>query len=164
MNIASAAVSSTMGPKGKNVIISKAGGSLRITKDGATVANEIELADAAQNTGALLIKEITTRTNEFVGDGTTTASVLLHAIITEGLQAVASGANPSDLKIGIEMATNEALSILENGLKKISTHEEYFRVATIAANGDRRTGYDVADALTSVGGDGIVSIEEAKCH
>ncbi|MGP1905945.1 MAG: chaperonin GroEL [Candidatus Hodgkinia cicadicola] len=164
LNIASAAVSSTMGPKGKNVIISKAGGSLRITKDGATVANEIELADVAQNTGALLIKEITTRTNEFVGDGTTTASVLLHAIITEGLQAVASGANPSDLKIGIEMATNEALSILENGLKKISTHEEYFRVATIAANGDRRTGYDVADALTSVGGDGIVSIEEAKCH
>ncbi|MGP1914396.1 MAG: chaperonin GroEL [Candidatus Hodgkinia cicadicola] len=164
LNLASTIVSSTIGPKGKNVIISKGGSSLRITKDGATVANEIELASATQNTGALLIKEITARTNEFVGDGTTTATVLLHAIITEGLQAVSSGANPSDLKVGIEMAASEALSILENGLKRISSHEEYVRVATIAANGDRRTGYDVADALTSVGGDGIVSIEESKCH
>ncbi|MGP1919231.1 MAG: chaperonin GroEL [Candidatus Hodgkinia cicadicola] len=162
LNLASEAVSSTMGPKGKNVIVVKTGGSLRITKDGATVANEIELADTFQNTGALLIKEITTRTNEFVGDGTTTAAVLLHAIITEGLQAVASGANPADLKLGIEMATTEALAILENGSRRISTHEEYVRVATIAANGERRTGYDIADALMSVGGDGIVSIEESK--
>ncbi|MFP3039086.1 MAG: chaperonin GroEL [Candidatus Hodgkinia cicadicola] len=162
LNIASTAVSSTMGPKGKNVIITKTSGALRITKDGATVANEIELADATQNTGALLIKEITTRTNEFVGDGTTTAAVLLNAIITEGFHAVASGANPADLKTGIEMAATEALSILENGLRKITTHEEYVRVATIAANGERRTGYDIADALMSVGGDGIVSIEESK--
>ncbi|MGP1918270.1 MAG: chaperonin GroEL [Candidatus Hodgkinia cicadicola] len=162
LNLASTTVASTMGPKGKNVIIAKTGGLLRITKDGATVASEIELADAMQNTGASLIKEITSRTNEFVGDGTTTAAVLLRAIIDEGFKATASGANPADLKVGIEMASTEALSILENGLRKISTHEEYVRVATIAANGERRTGYDVADALMNVGGDGIVSIEESK--
>ncbi|MGP1912222.1 MAG: TCP-1/cpn60 chaperonin family protein, partial [Candidatus Hodgkinia cicadicola] len=130
---------------------------MRITKDGATVANEIELADTFQNTGALLIKEITTRTNEFVSDETATATDLLYAIITEGLQAVASGANPADLKLGIEVATTEALAILENDSRRISTHEEYVRVATIAANDERRTGYDIADALMSMGGDALFS-------
>lgn len=161
LNLVSNAVMSTMGPKGKNVIIVKSSGSIRITKDGATVANEIELADKAQNTGALLVKEITSRTNDFVGDGTTTATVLLNAIISEGLKAV-NVVNSADFKYGIEIATAEALNILENGSKKISTHAEYTQVATIAANGDRRTGFDIADALMSVGSDGIVSIEESK--
>ncbi|MFP3037558.1 MAG: chaperonin GroEL [Candidatus Hodgkinia cicadicola] len=162
LNLVSNAVMSTMGPKGKNVVIVKASGSLRITKDGASVANEIELANKPENAAALLVKEITSRTNEFVGDGTTTATVLLNAIISEGLKATAAGINPADLKVGIDMATTEALSLLENGLRKISTHEEYVQVATIAANGDRRTGLDIADALFSVGGDGIVTIEESK--
>ncbi|MGP1918182.1 MAG: chaperonin GroEL [Candidatus Hodgkinia cicadicola] len=162
LNLVTSAVSSTMGPKGRNVIIVKSPSSLRITKDGATVASEIELQSSSQNVGALLVKEVTSRTNEFAGDGTTTANVLLNAIISEGLKAVSAGANPSSLKAGIEKAAIDASNMLECGLRRISTHEEYVLVATIAANGDRRTGYDVADALTSVGGDGIVSIEESK--
>ncbi|MFP3039073.1 MAG: chaperonin GroEL [Candidatus Hodgkinia cicadicola] len=162
LSLASSAVSSTMGPKGRTVIIVKAPASLRITKDGATVAREVELQSSSQNAGALLVKEVTSRTNEFAGDGTTTATVLLNAIVTEGLKAASAAVNPAALKLGIEMAAVDAANMLESGLRRISTHEEYVRVATIAANGDRRTGYDVADALMSVGGDGIVAIEESK--
>ncbi|MGP1916490.1 MAG: chaperonin GroEL [Candidatus Hodgkinia cicadicola] len=164
LNLATSAVATTMGPKGRNVIIVKSSTGLRITKDGASVAREVELQGSSLATGAYLVKEVTSRTNEFAGDGTTTATVLLHAIIAEGLKAASAGVNPASLKFGIEKAALDAASMLENGLKRISTHEEYVRVATIAANGDRRTGYDVADALTSVGGDGIVSIEQSKCH
>ncbi|MGP1921960.1 MAG: Hsp60 family chaperonin, partial [Candidatus Hodgkinia cicadicola] len=164
LNLATSAVSATLGPKGRNVIIVKFPAGLRITKDGATVAREVELQGSSLAAGAYLVKEVTSRTNEFAGDGTTTATVLLHAIISEGLKAASAGVNPAALKLGIEKAAVDAASMLENGLRRISTHEEYVRVATIAANGDRRTGYDVADALTSVGGDGIVSIEESKCH
>ncbi|MFP3018882.1 MAG: TCP-1/cpn60 chaperonin family protein [Candidatus Hodgkinia cicadicola] len=99
--------------------------------------------------GALLVKEVTSRTNEFAGDGTTTATVLLQALISEGLKAASAGVNPAALKLGIEKAAVEAVNMLQNGLRRISTHSEYVRVATIAANGDRRTGYDVADALTA---------------
>ncbi|MGP1906145.1 MAG: TCP-1/cpn60 chaperonin family protein, partial [Candidatus Hodgkinia cicadicola] len=143
LNLASSAVSATMGPKGRNVIIVKSPVDLRITKDGATVANEVELQSSSLIAGALLVKEVTSRTNEFAGDGTTTATVLLQALISEGLKAASAGVNPAALKLGIEKAAVEAVNMLQNGLRRISTHSEYVRVATIAANGDRRTGYDV---------------------
>ncbi|MFP3018987.1 MAG: chaperonin GroEL [Candidatus Hodgkinia cicadicola] len=162
LSLTASAVSSTMGPKGRTVVIVKSPSSLRVTKDGATVASEVELQSSSHAAGALLVKEVTSRTNEFAGDGTTTATVLLNAIISEGLKAASAGVNPAALKVGIEKAAIDASNMLESGLRRISTHSEYVRVATIAANGDRRTGYDVADALTNVGGDGIVSIEESN--
>ncbi|MGP1917704.1 MAG: Hsp60 family chaperonin, partial [Candidatus Hodgkinia cicadicola] len=162
LSLATSAVSSTMGPKGRTVVIVNSSNGLRITKDGATVANEVQLQESSHSVGALLVKEVTARTNKFAGDGTTTAAVLLNSIITEGLYAISTGVNPTGLRLGIETAVIAVSNMLENSLRHISTYEEYVRIATIAANGDRRTGYDVADALMSVGGDGIVLIEESK--
>ncbi|MGP1919497.1 MAG: chaperonin GroEL, partial [Candidatus Hodgkinia cicadicola] len=162
LSLATSAVSSTMGPKGRTVIIVKSPNGLRITKDGATVANEVQLQESSHSVGALLVKEVTARTNKFAGDGTTTAAVLLNSIITESLHAISAGVNPTGLKFGIETAAIAVSNMLENSSRRISTYEEYVRIATIAANGDRRTGYDVADALMSVGGDGVVLIEESK--
>ncbi|MGP1917068.1 MAG: Hsp60 family chaperonin [Candidatus Hodgkinia cicadicola] len=163
LSLATSAVSSTMGPKGRTVIIANSANGLRITKDGATVANEVQLQGSSHCVGALLVKEVTARTNKFAGDGTTTAAVLLNSIVTESLHAISTGVNPTGLKFGIETAAIAVSNMLGNSSRRISSYEEYVRVATIAANGDRRTGYDVADALMSVGGDGIVLIEESKC-
>jgi chaperonin GroEL len=156
------AVKVTLGPKGRNVIIDKSFGAPRITKDGVSVAKEIELEDKFENMGAQLVREVASKTNDIAGDGTTTATVLAQAIVREGNKAVAAGMNPMDLKRGIDLAVAEVVKDLQAKAKKISTSEEVAQVGTISANGDKQVGLDIAEAMQKVGNEGVITVEEAK--
>ena len=156
------AVKVTLGPKGRNVIIDKSFGAPRITKDGVSVAKEIELEDKFENMGAQLVREVASKTNDIAGDGTTTATVLAQAIVREGHKAVAAGMNPMDLKRGIDLAVAEVVKDLQAKAKKINTSEEVAQVGTISANGDKQVGLDIAEAMQKVGNEGVITVEEAK--
>ncbi len=156
------AVKVTLGPKGRNVVLDKSYGAPRITKDGVTVAKEIELSDKFENMGAQMVKDVASRTSDQVGDGTTTATVLVQAIVREGAKAVAAGMNPMDLKRGIDMATVSVVDAIEKVAKKVSTNAEIAQVGTISANDDREIGEMIAAAMQKVGNEGAITVEEAK--
>ncbi len=162
VDILANAVKVTLGPKGRNVILDKSFGAPRITKDGVTVAKEIELEDKFENMGAQMVREVASKTNDVAGDGTTTATVLAHSIVKEGAKAVAAGMNPMDLKRGIDMAVAEAVSDLKRRSKKIKTSEEIAQVGTISANGEKEVGAMISDAMQKVGNEGVITVEEAK--
>jgi len=152
----------TLGPKGRNVVIDKSYGAPRITKDGVTVAKEIELSDKFENMGAQLVREVATRTSDSAGDGTTTATVLAQAIVREGAKSVAAGMNPMDLKRGIDLAAEWVMEDLKSRSKKVSTSQEIAQVGTISANGDKAIGDMIAKAMDKVGKEGVITVEEAK--
>jgi chaperonin GroEL len=156
------AVKVTLGPKGRNVIIDKSFGAPRITKDGVSVAKEIELDDKFENMGAQMVREVASKTNDIAGDGTTTATVLAASIVREGAKAVAAGMNPMDLKRGIDLAVAEVVKDLAAKAKKINTSEEVAQVGTISANGEKQVGLDIAEAMQKVGNEGVITVEEAK--
>ncbi|WLS04450.1 chaperonin GroEL [Shinella oryzae] len=156
------AVKVTLGPKGRNVVIDKSFGAPRITKDGVSVAKEIELEDKFENMGAQLVREVASKTNDIAGDGTTTATVLAQAIVREGAKAVAAGMNPMDLKRGIDLAVAEVVKDLQAKAKKITTPEEVAQVGTISANGEKQIGLDISEAMQKVGNEGVITVEEAK--
>ena len=162
VDILANAVKVTLGPKGRNVVIEKAFGAPRITKDGVTVAKEIELKDKFENMGAQMVKEVASKTNDLAGDGTTTATVLAQAIVREGAKSVAAGMNPMDLKRGIDKAVELVVGDLEKMSKKIKTSEEIAQVGTISANGEREIGEIIAKAMDKVGKEGVITVEEAK--
>jgi chaperonin GroEL len=162
IDILSNAVRITLGPKGRNVVIEKSFGAPRITKDGVTVAKEIELEDKFENMGAQMVREVASKTNDVAGDGTTTATVLAHSIVKEGAKAVAAGMNPMDLKRGIEMAVTAVVKDLQKQSKKINTSAEVAQVGTISANGDSTVGDMIAQAMQKVGNEGVITVEEAK--
>ena len=162
VDILANAVKVTLGPKGRNVVIEKSFGAPRITKDGVSVAKEIELEDKFENMGAQMVREVASKTNDIAGDGTTTATVLAQAIVREGAKAVAAGMNPMDLKRGVEMAVASAVADLEARSKKIHTSEEVAQVGTISANGARDIGEMIASAMQKVGNEGVITVEEAK--
>ncbi len=152
----------TLGPKGRNVVLGKSFGAPKITKDGVSVAKEIELADKFENMGAQLVKEVASRTNDMAGDGTTTATVLAQAIIREGSKAVAAGMNPMDLKRGIDAAVNVVVEEIKSHSRKVSTSAEISQVGTISANGDKSIGDYIAEAMEKVGNEGVITVEDAK--
>jgi chaperonin GroEL len=156
------AVKVTLGPKGRNVILDKSYGAPRITKDGVTVAKEIELEDKFENMGAQMVREVASKTNDTAGDGTTTATVLAHAIVKEGIKYVSAGMNPMDLKRGIDLAVVEAVKDIQARAKKISSSEEIAQVGTISSNGDVAIGKMIAEAMKKVGNEGVITVEEAK--
>ncbi len=156
------AVKVTLGPKGRTVILDKAFGTPRLTKDGVTVANEIDLEDKFENMGAQMVRSVASRTNDEAGDGTTTATVLAYAILREGVKAVAAGMNPMDLKRGIDLAVQAAVNEVQKRSKKISTGEEITQVGTISANGETKIGKKIAEAMEKVGKEGVITVEEAK--
>jgi chaperonin GroEL len=156
------AVKVTLGPKGRNVILDKSYGAPHITKDGVTVAREIELADKFENMGAQMVREVASKTNDLAGDGTTTATVLAASIMREGLKLVAAGMNPMDLKRGVDIAVTAVVKDIERRAKKVQSSEEIAQVGTIAANGDKSIGDMIAKAMKKVGAEGVISIEEAK--
>jgi chaperonin GroEL len=156
------AVKVTLGPKGRNVVIEKSFGAPRITKDGVTVAKEIELEDKFENMGAQMVREVASKTNDLAGDGTTTATVLAQAIVKEGAKAVAAGMNPMDLKRGIDLAVEAVVKDLQIHAKKITSNEEIAQVGTISANGDTEIGRFLAEAMKKVGNEGVITVEEAK--
>ncbi|WEX91738.1 chaperonin GroEL (plasmid) [Sinorhizobium garamanticum] len=162
VDILADAVKVTLGPKGRNVVIDKSFGAPRITKDGVTVAKEIELEDKFENMGAQMVREVASKTNDIAGDGTTTATVLAQAIVREGAKAVAAGMNPMDLKRGIDLAVTEVVKDLLAKAKKINTSEEVAQVGTISANGEKQIGLDIAEAMQKVGNEGVITVEEAK--
>ncbi|SFP32539.1 chaperonin GroEL [Mesorhizobium sp. NFR06] len=162
VNILADAVKVTLGPKGRNVVIDKSFGAPRITKDGVTVAKEIELEDKFENMGAQMVREVASKTNDIAGDGTTTATVLAQSIVQEGHKAVAAGMNPMDLKRGIDLAVTEVVTALGKAAKKIKTSEEVAQVGTISANGDESVGAMIAEAMQKVGNEGVITVEEAK--
>jgi chaperonin GroEL len=156
------AVRVTLGPKGRNVVLDKSYGAPRITKDGVTVAKEIELDDKFENMGAQMVREVASKTSDVAGDGTTTATVLAHAIVREGAKAVAAGMNPMDLKRGIDLAVEAVVADVQRNSKKVTSNEEIAQVGTISANGDAEIGRFLADAMKRVGNEGVITIEEAK--
>ncbi|MBP2573828.1 chaperonin GroEL [Agrobacterium tumefaciens] len=156
------AVKVTLGPKGRNVVIDKSFGAPRITKDGVSVAKEIELEDKFENMGAQMLREVASKTNDLAGDGTTTATVLAQAIVKEGAKAVASGMNPMDLKRGIDMAVDAVVKELKANARKITSNSEIAQVGTISANGDEEIGKYLAEAMEKVGNEGVITVEEAK--
>lgn len=156
------AVKVTLGPKGRNVVLDKSFGAPRITKDGVTVAKDIELTDKFENMGAQMVKEVASRTNDEAGDGTTTATVLAQSIVREGAKAVAAGMNPMDLKRGIDMAVSAVVADVQKRAKKVSTNQEISQVGTISANGDKEVGDMIASAMERVGNEGVITVEEAK--
>jgi chaperonin GroEL len=156
------AVKVTLGPKGRNVVIEKSFGAPRITKDGVTVAKEIELEDKFENMGAQMVREVASKTNDLAGDGTTTATVLAQAIVKEGSKAVAAGMNPMDLKRGIDLAVDAVVSDLKSHAKKVTSNSEIAQVGTISANGDTEIGKFLAEAMEKVGNEGVITVEEAK--
>ncbi len=156
------AVKVTLGPKGRNVVIEKSFGAPRITKDGVTVAKEIELEDKFENMGAQMVREVASKTNDVAGDGTTTATVLAHAIVREGAKAVAAGMNPMDLKRGIDLAVEAVVADLKKNARKITKNDEIAQVGTISANGDAEIGRFLAEAMQKVGNEGVITVEEAK--
>ncbi|MGQ7792318.1 chaperonin GroEL [Faunimonas sp. B44] len=162
VDILANAVKVTLGPKGRNVVIDKSFGAPRITKDGVTVAKEIELEDKFENMGAQMVREVASKTNDIAGDGTTTATVLAQAIVKEGAKYVAAGMNPMDLKRGIDQATTAVVKNLESQSKKINTSAEVAQVGTISANGDKTVGAMIAEAMQRVGNEGVITVEEAK--
>jgi len=156
------AVRVTLGPKGRNVVLDKSWGSPRITKDGVTVAKEIELEDKFENMGAQMVREVASKTSDQAGDGTTTATVLAHAIVREGAKAVAAGMNPMDLKRGVDLAVEAVVADLQKNSKNVTSNEEIAQVGTISANGDAEIGRFIADAMKKVGNQGVITVEEAK--
>ncbi len=162
VNILADAVKVTLGPKGRNVVIDKSFGAPRITKDGVTVAKEIELEDKFENMGAQMVREVASKTNDLAGDGTTTATVLAQAIVREGAKAVASGMNPMDLKRGIDKAVDAVVAELKTNARKITRNDEIAQVGTISANGDAEIGRFLAEAMEKVGNEGVITVEEAK--
>ena len=156
------AVKVTLGPKGRNVVLEKSFGAPRITKDGVTVAKDIELKDKFQNMGAQMVREVASKANDVAGDGTTTATVLAQSIAQEGARAVAAGMNPMDLKRGIDMAVDSVVGALEKKSKKISTSDEVAQVGTISANGEEEIGKMIAEAMERVGNEGVITVEELR--
>ncbi|MEL7544637.1 MAG: chaperonin GroEL, partial [Pseudomonadota bacterium] len=156
------AVKVTLGPKGRNVIIDKSFGAPRTTKDGVTVAKEIELEDKFENMGAQMVREVASKTNDVAGDGTTTATVLAQGIVREGLKSVAAGMNPMDLKRGIDAAVKDVVASIMASAKKVKSSEEVAQVGTISANGDKEVGDMIAEAMQKVGNEGVITVEEAK--
>src|SRR5919199_1698378 len=156
------AVKVTLGPKGRNVVIEKSFGAPRITKDGVTVAKEIELSDKFENMGAQMVREVASKTNDLAGDGTTTATVLAASIVREGAKSVAAGMNPMDLKRGIDLATTEVVKDIQARAKKVKSSEEVAQVGTISANGDTSIGQMIAQAMQKVGNEGVITVGEAK--
>src|SRR5271169_3454431 len=162
VDILAHAVRVTLGPKGRNVILDKSFGAPRITKDGVTVAKEIELEDKFENMGAQMVREVASKTSDQAGDGTTTATVLAHAIVREGAKAVAAGMNPMDLKRGVDLAVEAVVADLQKNSKNVTSNEEIAQVGTISANGDAEIGRFLADAMKKVGNEGVITVEEAK--
>src|SRR5687768_879599 len=162
VDILADAVKVTLGPKGRNVVLDKSFGAPRITKDGVTVAKEIELADKFENMGAQMVREVASKTNDIAGDGTTTATVLAAAIVREGVKSVAAGMNPMDLKRGIDIAVEAAVEDIKARAKKITGSDEVAQVGTISANGDKSIGKMIAEAMKKVGNEGVITVEEAK--
>ncbi|MGC9368804.1 MAG: chaperonin GroEL [Paracoccaceae bacterium] len=162
VNILADAVKVTLGPKGRNVVIEKSFGAPRITKDGVTVAKEIELEDKFENMGAQMVKEVASRTNDEAGDGTTTATVLAQAIVREGLKQVAAGLNPMDLKRGIDLATDTVVEAIKAAAREVKDSDEVAQVGTISANGEAQIGRFIADAMQKVGNEGVITVEENK--
>src|ERR1700729_1048694 len=162
VHILADAVKVTLGPKGRNVIIEKSFGAPRSTKDGVSVAKEIELADRFENLGAQLIREVASKTNDKAGDGTTTATVLAQAIVVEGTKSVAAGMNPMDLKRGVEKAGAKVVEHIKSTSKKVTTNQEIAQVGSISANGDSDIGDMIAKAMEKVGNEGVITVEEAK--
>src|SRR6266513_50620 len=162
VDILANAVKVTLGPKGRNVVLDKSYGAPRSTKDGVTVAKEIELGDKFENMGAQMVREVAQKTNDSAGDGTTTATVLAQAIVKEGSKAVAAGMNPMDLKRGIDLAVEAVVEDLKKNAKKVNSNEEIDQVGTISANGDAEIGKFLADAMKKVGNEGVITVEEAK--
>jgi chaperonin GroEL len=162
VDILANAVRVTLGPKGRNVVLDKSYGAPRITKDGVTVAKEIELEDKFENMGAQMVREVASKSSDFAGDGTTTATVLAQAIVKEGSKAVAAGMNPMDLKRGIDLAVEAVIADLKKNSKKVTSNEEIAQVGTISANGDSEIGKFLAEAMKKVGNEGVITVEEAK--
>src|SRR5262245_26385726 len=162
IDILTEAVKVTLGPKGRNVVLEKSFGAPRITKDGVTVAKEIELEDKFENMGAQMLKEVASKTSDVAGDGTTTATVLAQAIVKEGLKSVAAGANPMDVKRGVDQAVQAVVVELESRSKKVTNNEEIAQVGTVSANGDTEIGRIIAQAMDKVGKEGVITVEEAK--
>ncbi|MDN5289681.1 MAG: chaperonin GroL, partial [Mucilaginibacter sp.] len=162
IDILADAVQVTLGPKGRNVVIDKSFGAPRTTKDGVTVAKEIELADKFENMGAQMVREVASKTNDIAGDGTTTATVLARAIVREGSKSVAAGMNPMDLKRGIDQAVEAVVADLKKRSKKVKSNDEIGQVGTISANGDKEVGDMIAQAMAKVGNEGVITVEEAK--
>src|SRR6266705_1641213 len=162
VDILANAVRVTLGPKGRNVVLDKSFGAPRITKDGVTVAKEIELEDKFENMGAQMVREVASKTSDQAGDGTTTATVLAHAIVREGSKAVAAGMNPMDLKRGVDLAVEAIVEDLKRNSKPVTSNEEIAQIGTISANGDAEIGRFLADAMKKVGNEGVITVEEAK--
>src|SRR5207237_1870184 len=162
IDILADAVRVTLGPKGRNVVLDKSFGAPRITKDGVTVAKEIELSDKFENMGAQMVKEVASKTSTIAGDGTRRATVLAHAIVREGVKAVAAGMNPMDLKRGIELAVEAVVADVQKRSKKVASNDEIAQVGTISANGDAEIGRMLAEAMKKVGNEGVITVEEAK--
>ena len=162
VNILADAVKVTLGPKGRNVVLDKSFGAPRITKDGVSVAKEIELEDKFENMGAQMVKEVASRTNDEAGDGTTTATVLAQAIVREGMKAVAAGMNPMDLKRGIDLATSKVVASIKAAAREVKDSAEVAQVGTISANGEAEIGQQIADAMQKVGNEGVITVEENK--
>src|SRR5271154_2311213 len=162
VNTLANAVKVTLGPKGRNVVIEKSFGAPRSTKDGVTVAKEIELTDRFENLGAQMVREVASKTNDAAGDGTTTATVLAQAIVREGSKYVAAGMNPMDLKRGVEKAVEAVIADLKKRSKKVKSNDEIRQVGTISANGDTTVGKMIAEAMAKVGNEGVITVEEAK--
>jgi chaperonin GroEL len=162
VDILADAVRVTLGPKGRNVVLEKSFGAPRITKDGVSVAKEIELSDKFENMGAQMVREVASKTSDIAGDGTTTATVLAHAIVKEGVKAVAAGMNPMDLKRGIDMAVQSVIEDVKKRSRSVATNEEIAQVGTISANGETEIGKMIAEAMKKVGNEGVITVEEAK--
>src|SRR5687767_4302287 len=162
VDILANAVKVTLGPKGRNVVLDKSYGAPRITKDGVTVAKEIELEDKFENMGAQMVREVASKTSDVAGDGTTTATILAHAIVREGAKSVAAGMNPMDLKRGVDLAVEAVVEELKKKSRKVSSNEEIAQVGTISSNGDRDIGGMIAKAMEKVGNEGVITVEEAK--
>src|SRR6201987_2341738 len=162
VDILNTAVKVTLGPKGRNVVLDKSFGAPRMTKDGVTVAKEIELEDKFENMGAQMVREVASKTSDQAGDGTTTATVLAHAIVREGAKAVAAGMNPMDLKRGVDLAVATIVADLQKNSRTVTSNDEIAQVGTISANGDAEIGRFIADAMKKVGNEGVITVEEAK--
>src|ERR1700680_2589031 len=162
INVLANAVRVTLGPKGRNVVLDKSYGAPRITKDGVTVAKEIELEDKFENMGAQMVREVAQKTNDIAGDGTTTATVLAQAIVRGGAKSVAAGMNPMDLKRGIEIAVAAVVKDIEKRAKKVGSSSEVAQIGTISSNGDVAIGKMIASAMQKVGNEGVITVEEAK--
>src|SRR5213596_2034224 len=162
VDILANAVRVTLGPKGRNVVLDKSFGAPRITKDGVTVAKEIELEDKFENMGAQMVREVASKTNDLAGDGTTTDTVLAQSIVREGAKSVAAGMNPMDLKRGIDLAVAAVIKDIEKRAKPVSSSAEVAQVGTISSNGDSTIGKMIAQAMQKVGNEGVITVEEAK--